>query len=60
MTYPLGGPAELMIFFREGIFYPVQGVLGVPLIQQAADNAELNLGTLKVEDVDGVVLWRVQ
>lgn len=59
-TRELGGPRDIMIFFREGCFYSVQGVKDIPLIRQAADHAELNPGTLKIEDIDGVVLWRLQ
>lgn len=53
----MGGPAETMIFFRQGHFYLVQGVIGVPMKKQAKDNAELNPGTVRVEDIDGNVLW---
>jgi hypothetical protein len=60
-THELGGKKEMMIFFRErGHWYPVQGVKDIPLVRQAADHAALNPGTLKVEDIDGVVLWRSQ
>jgi len=54
----LGGKDELMIFFRYGHFYPIQGVIGIPLTKQAEDHAKINLGTLKVEDINGVVLWK--
>lgn len=56
----LGGPDELMIFIRAEGFYPVQGVLGVPLAEQARQHAELNPGTLRVEDLQANVLWRQQ
>lgn len=56
--HQLGGTAELMIFFRAEGFYPIQGVIGVPLAKQAKDMAEINPGTLRVEDVCGNVLWR--
>lgn len=56
----LGGPDEFMIFFREDLFYSVQGVLGIPLKTQAFDNAILNPGTVRVEDAAGNVLWRPQ
>lgn len=59
-TGQIGGPTEVMIFVREGMFYPVQGVRGVPLPQQAAGHAALNPGTLRVEDIHGNVLWRLQ
>jgi hypothetical protein len=59
-TPTLGGPAEVMIFFRESMFYSVQGVAGVPLADQAAEHAALNPGTSRVEDTAGNVLWRLQ
>lgn len=55
---PLGGPDEVMIFFREGGWYPVQGCLGKPLAAQAADHAGFNPETVRIEDIDGNVLWR--
>lgn len=59
-AYTLGGRDEVMIFVRAEGFYPVQGVLGIPLGEQAAEHAAINPGTLRVEDVDGNVLWRLQ
>lgn len=56
----LGSINETMIFFREEGFYPVQGVVEIPLSSQAAQHAELNPGTLQVEDLNGYVLWRMQ
>ena len=56
----LGGIAELMVFFRAEGFYVVQGVVGVPLREQAATHAALNPGTLRVEDAHGTTLWRLQ
>lgn len=56
----LGGPAETLIFFREDGFYPIQGMKGIPLAKQAEDHAVLNPGTLRIEDFDGNVLWRLQ
>lgn len=46
---------ETFIFFREGMFYPVE----IPPDQLIA-NVELNPGTLKVEDVKGNIVWRPQ
>ena len=57
---PIGGAAEVMIFFRAEGWYPIQGVLGVPLDQQAAEHAALNPGTLRIEDSAGNLLWRPQ
>lgn len=58
-TYQLGGPDEMMIFFRAEGFYPVQGVAGRDIVLQARDHAELNPGTLRIEDISGTVLWRL-
>lgn len=46
---------ELFLFFREGHFYPVE----IPRDQVLA-NVELNPGTLKVEDIEGNIVWRPQ
>jgi hypothetical protein len=46
---------EPFLFFREGHFYPVE----IPRDQVLA-NVELNPGTLKVEDLKGNVIWRLQ
>ena len=53
----LGGPEEVMIFVRAEGFYPIQGVRGVDLRQQAQDHAAINPGTLWVEDRNGNVIW---
>ena len=50
----------VMVFFREEGFYPVDAMPGAPLEKQAEDPALLNPGTLKVEDLEGNVLWRLQ
>ena len=46
---------ETFLFFREGHFYPVD----IPR-EQVMANVELNPGTLKVEDIKGNVVWRMQ
>lgn len=46
---------ETFLFFREGHFYPVD----IPRDQVLA-NVELNPGTLKVEDIQGNIVWRPQ
>lgn len=46
---------EVFLFFREGMFYPVE----IPR-EQVLANVELNPGTLKVEDIQGNVVWRMQ
>lgn len=53
-------PNEILVFIRESHFYLIQAVKGVSLDQQARDNAELNPGTMRVEDKRGNVLWRLQ
>ena len=51
---------NVLIFFREGVFYPITAVKGIPLAAQARTHAELNPGTLRVEDKDGNMLWVIQ
>lgn len=50
-----------VIFFRVGHFYPVELLdpsdCGKSLDEQAADSAKINLGTIRVETIDGRVLW---
>ncbi len=57
-------PDLTAIFFRDGFFYPVQFqdpvTCGKSMEEQAARHAELNPGTLRIEDTAGNVLWRVQ
>ena len=56
-TAELGEP---LIFVRAEGFYSINSVAGRDLRQQAEDNALLNPGTLRVEDMHGNVLWRLQ
>jgi hypothetical protein len=42
-------------FFRRGFFYTIE--LGSD--DQARENAEYNLGTIRVEDVNGNVVWPI-
>jgi hypothetical protein len=57
---------DIVIFFREGGWYPIQlqPVETLPPgVDRAADiahHAELNPGTLRVEDLEGNILWRPQ
>jgi hypothetical protein len=46
-----------VLFFREGGFYPIElsGVKDAK--QEVADHVALNPGTLRVEDLQGNVLW---
>lgn len=45
------------IFFREGGFYPIQFWGAKPAAVEAAEHAEMNPGTLRIEDTQGNVLW---
>lgn len=45
---------QQVIFFREGGWYPVEIRRG----ENVAQHAELNPGTLRVEDLAGNILWR--
>lgn len=54
MQQPTG---ETVIFFREGMFYPIQLSGLKPTLEEVADHAELNPGTLRIEDLKGNVLW---
>lgn len=49
--------SETVIFFREGMFYPVRLSGTKPVADEVADHAALNPGTLRVEDMDGNILW---
>jgi hypothetical protein len=47
----------VLIMITERGFYPVPAVPGHPLRNQAADHGKLNAHVLRVEDIDGNVLW---
>lgn len=51
-----GTETRLVIFFREGMFYPLE----LPVTDDLAKHAECNPGTLRIEDIRGNVLWRPQ
>ncbi len=55
---------NVAIFFRAEGWYPIEFIdpsaCGLSMEQQAAQHAETNPGTLRVEDVNGTVLWRLQ
>ena len=64
-----GGPEmnrpPIAIFFRDDEYwYPIMFMqpseCGRTMEQQAADHAELNPGTQRIEDIEGNVLWRPQ
>jgi hypothetical protein len=44
------------IFFRDDMFYPVE----LKDDEDAIANAKLNSGTLKVEDLNGRVVWKAE
>ena len=44
---------RIVIFFREAGFYPLE----LPRSDDIGAHAKANPGTLRVEDVDGNVLW---
>jgi hypothetical protein len=45
------------LFFREEGFYPVVFSGTKDPIEEVADHAKLNPGTLRIETVGGEVLW---
>lgn len=49
-------PTKPVIFIRAEGFYPIM----VYEDDDMAHHAELNPGTLRIEDVDGNILWRPQ
>lgn len=48
---------ETVIFFRDQHFYPITLSGMKPVVEEVADHAALNPGTLRVEDTSGKVLW---
>lgn len=47
-----------VLFFREGMFYPILLMGTKPAAVECADHAALNPGTLRIEDaLTGEVLW---
>lgn len=54
---------NIYIFFREDGFYPIE--MPREMLEKhgeakcIADNAILNKGTLKVEDIHGKVIWQL-
>jgi hypothetical protein len=38
-------------------FYPINALQGIPLTQQAKDHGTLNKHILRVEDIEGNILW---
>lgn len=54
-TPPIRG--ETVIFFREDMFYPITLSGLKPVRIEAAEHAELNPGTLRIERLNGEVIW---
>lgn len=52
-----GIKGEVVIFVRADCFYPVQLMGEKPTVIEAAEHAELNPGTLRIEDMEGNVIW---
>lgn len=48
---------EIVIFIRKDIFYTVQLSGHKPTIEECADHAERNPGTIRIESMTGEVLW---
>lgn len=48
---------RLMIMRTVSGFYPIEAVKDIPISQQAKDHGELNDHIIRVEDIDGNVLW---
>ena len=55
-----------LVFFRKDGFYPLdippmpRDLPDKSIEEIAQDNAEINPGTIRVEDIQGRVLWRAQ
>ena len=57
----MGNGAEVtLVFFREDTFYPIEIplIVGKTIKEIARDNAKCNPGTIRVEDLNGHVLWQ--
>lgn len=48
-------PKTIYIFFREDVFYPIE----LENDKEAIEGAELNKGTLRVEDLNGRIVWQL-
>ena len=58
MTRPDKQPhGEVVLFFREGHFYPIQFMGDKPAEQEVFDHVRLNPEVEKVERMDGHLLW---
>ena len=48
---------EVVLFFREGGFYPVQLSGLKETADEVPDHVALNPGTIRVESIAGEVIW---
>lgn len=48
--------SRVVIFRRVGSWYPLE----LPIDEDLAKHAELNPGTVAIEDIEGNTLWRLQ
>jgi hypothetical protein len=53
----MGTTGELVLFFREGGFYPVMLSGLKPTADEVPDHVALNPGTTRVETLTGEVIW---
>lgn len=47
----------MLIIICENGFYPIETVDGIPISQQAKDHGEINNHIMRIEDVEGNILW---
>jgi len=55
-SLPDRGQTRLVLFFRAEGWYPLE----LPITDDLSAHAEHNPGTLRIEDIDGNILWRPQ
>lgn len=48
---------EVVLFFREGGFYPVQLSGMKATAEEVPDHVAINPGTVRVESLSGEVIW---
>lgn len=53
---PDRGPTRVVIFRRAEGWYP----LDLPITDDLSAHAERNPGTIRIEDIEGNILWRPQ
>lgn len=47
---------KIYLFYRGDYFYPIE----LRDDKDAIENAEYNIGTTKVENTDGIIIWKQQ